>query len=435
MTLAIIILAVTLSSLTASILFFPSVQIGKVRLDTYWVIAATGAFLIIVTGLVPLSEIWTQLTAQSEINPLKILALFFSMTVLSVFLDEAGFFRYLARKAVHLAKSSQLLLFVILYVLTAILTVFTSNDIVILTLTPFICFFCKNTGRNPLPFLVSEFAAANTWSMMLIIGNPTNIYLATSAGISFADYFKVMALPTVCAGLVQAVLIIFVFSKQLSEPLTPHEDDFKIECKTDLWLGLIHLGVCLVFLVISGYIHVQMWLISTICALSLFIFTLTAHAFMRRDVKCLSLSLKRLPWPLIPFVLSMFVLVICMNYCGIAKALGSFIGTKHIVMRYGILSFITANLINNIPMSMLFSSLPVGLPQGSYLQAIYATVVGSNIGAFLAPIGALAGIMFTNLTSKYDVKYGFLYFIKYGTIISIPTIAAALFVLSLLTGQ
>ena len=71
----------------------------------------------------------------------------------------------------------------------------------ILTLTPFICFFCKNTRIDPVPFLVSEFAAANTWSMMLIISNPTNIYLGTSAGIGFAEYSKIMALPTLCAGL------------------------------------------------------------------------------------------------------------------------------------------------------------------------------------------------------------------------------------------
>ena len=74
--------------------------------------------------------------------------------------------------------------------MVAILTIFTSNDIVILTFTPFICYFSKNAKINPIPYLVAEFAAANTYSMMLIIGNPTNIYLATSASIDFISYFN-----------------------------------------------------------------------------------------------------------------------------------------------------------------------------------------------------------------------------------------------------
>ena len=80
-------------------------------------------------------------------------------------------------------------------------------------------------------------------------------------------------------------------------------------------------------------------------------------------------------------------------------------------------------------MSILFADIPVGLESASYYQAIYATIIGSNIGAFLTPVGALAGIMFENLLTKYDVKYTFKQFVKYGVIISVPVIATALAVL------
>ena len=72
--------------------------------------------------------------------------------------------------------------------LVSVLTVFTSNDIIVLTFTPFICHFAKSARIDPLPYLVSEFVAANTWSMALIIGNPTNIYLMSGTGISFLSY-------------------------------------------------------------------------------------------------------------------------------------------------------------------------------------------------------------------------------------------------------
>ena len=82
-------------------------------------------------------------------------------------------------------------------------------------------------------------------------------------------------------------------------------------------------------------------------------------------------------------------------------------------------------------MSMLFANIPDALTNGDYLRAVYASIIGSNIGAFLTPIGALAGIMFSNLLNKYEVKFTFLDFIKYGAIISVPVISAALIVLML----
>ena len=82
-------------------------------------------------------------------------------------------------------------------------------------------------------------------------------------------------------------------------------------------------------------------------------------------------------------------------------------------------------------MSVLFSSVPHMSLEINNIKAIYATIIGSNIGAFLTPIGALAGIMFTSLLSKYEVNYGFKKFVKYGIIISIPTLLVALVTLSL----
>lgn len=430
MILTAILAILTFLALTGAILFFPSFRWKNVKIGTYWVVASLGALSVIAFGLVPVREIWRALTGDSAINPLKILVLFFSMTFLSVLLDEVGLFRYLAKKAAKAAGGSQLLLFVALYCLLSILTVFTSNDIMILTLTPFICFFCKNTKIDPVPFLVSEFAAANTWSMALIIGNPTNIYLATYAGIGFAEYAKVMALPTLCAGLSELVLILFLFRKPLKQTMEPCRDDFSIERKPDLVIGVLHLLVCLVFLAISDHVGVEMWKVSTLCAISLLLWVAAIHLIQQSGWGHLTRSVKRLPWQLIPFVLSMFIMVICLQYQGVSQMIGQFFGGDNCIWRYGMASFLTSNLINNIPMSILFSTLPSALAQPQYEQAIYASIIGSNIGAFLTPIGALAGIMFTELTDRYDVHYGFRRFIKYGAVIALPTITVALAVLS-----
>ena len=409
-----------------SIIFIPHFKIGKVTIDTYWIFPLIAAIILLATPLAPFNEVISSLTSDTSINPLKILVLFFSMTIISVYLDELGLFKYLAIKAAKKAGSNQFVLFLIFYLLVAVLTIFTSNDVVILTFTPFICFFAKRTKINPLPYLIAEFAAANTWSMMFIIGNPTNIYLGTSAGITFIDYFKVMAIPTLVAGVTQLGIILLIFFKKLKEPISAEDEEYKIESKVDLFVGLTILISVLVLLIISNYIHLEMYLISLLGAGALLLISLFVRLFTKKNWNYLKDSLARLPYQLIPFILSMFVIVVALSYQGISDYISSFLNKGPSIWIYGFSSFISANIINNIPMSILFSNLVNGLTGKAYLEGVYASIIGSNIGAIFTPIGALAGIMFSSLLNKHDIKFSFLSFIKYGFIISIPTLAISL---------
>ena len=423
----IIVSGITFLGITLSILFFPHIKIKKINIDTYWLIAILGAVILVATTLCPINQIGTSWTSKTAVNPLKILILFFSMTVLSIYLDELGLFRFLASVAVNKAKGHQHVLFFVLYFLVAILTVFTSNDIVILTFTPFICFFCKHAKIKALPYLIAEFAAANTWSMMFIIGNPTNIYLATAAGITFIGYFKVMLVPTIIAGLTELLIIYLLFRKSLKEPLNNDEKvEVHIESKVDLIIGSAHLLVCLVFLVISPYIGIEMWLVALICACSLLLISLIIRIITKKGWTYLIDCFKRLPYQLIPFILSMSIIVITLNYQGISDKIGDFLNKGSLIINYGASSYLLSNVINNIPMSILFSNVPTALTNGEYLKATFASIIGSNIGAFLTPIGALAGIMFSNLLSKYEMKFTFLDFIKYGSIVSVPVLTVSL---------
>ena len=134
----IVISLITFLLITLSILFLPTIRIGKIKLGTYWIIALIGAIILLSFSLAPIKEVFSQLTNNTSVNPIKIIILFFSMTFLSIYLDEVGLFKYLANVAAKKAKNNQFSLFIILYCLTATLTIFTSNDIVILTFSPFL---------------------------------------------------------------------------------------------------------------------------------------------------------------------------------------------------------------------------------------------------------------------------------------------------------
>lgn len=408
-----------------SVLFFPKIKIGKIKLDTYWVITLLGAVILLATRLADLSSVWSALTSDSAINPLKILVLFICMTGLSIFLDEVGFFKYLANATLKKAKNGQIKLFVYLYLIVSVLTVFTSNDVIVLSFTPFICYFAKNAKINPIPFLAGEFVAANTWSMALIIGNPTNIYLASSAGIDFISYVKVMFVPTILAGTVAFLLLFALFGKQLKKPIEPSYEEIKIQDKPLLVIGLTILSVCTILLAIGSYVNLEMWLVTLISFALLIAIVLTICLFRKQKPTILLNSLKRLPYELIPFILSMFVMIIALNDAGISKSIADFFGTDSAIFKYGFASFFASNLINNIPMSVLFSSILSNL-SSPCLPAVYATVIGSNLGAFFSPIGALAGIMWSNMLNEHDIKFGYLSFLKIGVTIAVPTLVVAL---------
>lgn len=409
-----------------STLFNLRLRIGKIGLSLYWLIPLVIAIILLCFGGVDAKEVWVQFTSDSEVNPLKILVLFLSMSGLSVYLDEIGFFKWLASKVLKRAGTSQLKLFFLLYVTTSILTVFTSNDVIILTFTPFICYFARNCDIDPVPFIVTEFVSANSWSMFFIIGNPTNIYLATSMGVSFGEYFEVMALPTIFAGFCSLGILYLLFRKKLAKPLTPHGSVETIDNRPSLIIGLASLAIVTILLAISSYIGIEMWIVSLVgCAFSLIAGGI-ATLVQKKSLKPIGKTLLRLPWQLVPFLLSMFVVVLSLSQCGITEYLANVLQNADTALTFGTTSALFANLMNNIPMSVLYSQILQSVQEQHMIGALYGAIIGSNLGALLTPIGALAAIMWSSILKTQNVKFSFLDFVKNGMIVGIPSLLCAI---------
>lgn len=425
MTAIIIICAATIILMICGILFFPAIKLGKLKVDSYWVVALLGAAIALIVCKPDFAALGSALVADTAVNPVKILVLFLSMTVLSVFLDELGFFRFLAGMALKRAKSGQKKLFFYLYVTVSVLTVFTSNDVIVLSFTPFICYFAKHAKINPMPYLAAEFVAANTWSMALVIGNPTNIYLASAYGLDFAQYVKISIIPTLFAGAASLFCLYVLFRKKLSEPMECEAEVERIQDKFQLWVGIVHLGVCTLLLAVGSYIGLEMWLVSLAAVGSLFIISAVTALVRKKKPSELTGCIKRAPYQLVPFILSMFILIEIAGQKGVTEQIGAFLGSEQQVLVYGVSSFFAANIINNIPMSVLYSSVIAGA-QGVGLPAVFATIIGSNLGAYFTPVGALAGIMFSSILQRHGLKFGYAGFLKMGVCAAIPALFAAL---------
>ena len=101
----------------------------------------------------------------------------------------------------------------------------------------------------------------------------------------------------------------------------------------------------------------------------------------------------------------MFVLVLAFDKCGITSEIANLFSTGDSIYVYGLASFICANVFNNIPMSVLFSEIIANstLSGTNLVGALYASVIGSNIGAYFTPVGALAGIMWLSILKRNGI--------------------------------
>lgn len=427
MILTVIIAGVTALAMVVAVLTKPYIKIARVQVGLYWLICLLGAVAMLLFKCIDLSSVFSGITANSSVNPIKILTLFLSMTLLSVYLGDAGFFDYVADTVFLKSKGGQMRLFLILYAVVSILTIFTSNDIIILTFTPPICIFAKKANISPLPFLFGEFIAANTWSMALIVGNPTNIYLAQSFGINFSEYLSVMVLPAVTGGLTSLFVLVLIFRKQLSAPILRQTDkgtnSYPRVAKIPMLVAITHLLLAIVLLAISDLIGAEMYLICLALAISLTIFNIVYDLIVFHSASPVLKSLKKEPYELVPFVLSMFVIVLALKNSGATDLLNKLLvsGQNKDAFTFGVLSTLSANLLNNIPMSVLFEKIILS----TSTPAVYGSIIGSNVGAFLTPVGALAGIMWSKILRKYGVDMSFKKFVLYGSAVAIPTLLAS----------
>lgn len=165
-------------------------------------------YVVVVRGLLGAdSPDWAKDEAStSYLVPYTVVILFMTLAYVCMSAEHTKVFIYIANKFSRIALSSRnpsmvgLSLFTLL---AAVFTLVTSNDIVILTLTPIILQFSKKTDPHLLlPLLLAEFCSANSFSAGLLSGNPSNIILSSVFEIDFTTYLQYLLVPAILSGCV-----------------------------------------------------------------------------------------------------------------------------------------------------------------------------------------------------------------------------------------
>jgi Na+/H+ antiporter NhaD/arsenite permease-like protein len=216
--------------------------------------------LAAITAL-PGDVILSGLRGSGLLQPYSIIILFFSLSYMSVSLDVTGLLEWIALTFCKRAGTSGRRLFAVLFVIESLATVVLSNDVVVMTLTPILLYICDYVNADALPFLIAEFFAANVWSSLLYVGNPTNIITAQTLGLNFAEYTQWCGLPTLAAGLTLFGCLCAVFGRQIPVVITAptFETSRLIRNRTSAVIGSILMVGSLAALAGVSFTSVPVW--------------------------------------------------------------------------------------------------------------------------------------------------------------------------------
>jgi len=397
------------------------------RID-YGLAPIFGAIILLATFSIGIDTITSGITGDGNVKPYSIIILIMSLSYICVSLDFTGFFEYLSLRIARASRGSGKRLFVYFFLLTGFLTLFTDNDIVILTMTLIIFYVGKNAGLDPIPFLFAEFFAVNILGMALYIGNPTNLVAADAYGLSFVEFARWMFLPSVFAATSCLFLLWLVFRRRIPgkfevPKIDPH---LALKDRTGALFGSIVLTSTILFMSLPfSWTGVHLWTIALFFAILMFLHNIVSY---RSGISAIS---SRMPWKIVPFLVGLFIIVESLASTGwtdlfasqLSKISGSLVTT---IFGIGFLSSLSAGVMNNHPMVIFFArAFQSPSFTGPQLGSTLALIAGSNFGANFTLMGALAGIMWAKMLSDKGTSISFSEFSKYGFLIMPPVIAVA----------
>ena len=240
------------------------------------------------------------------------------------------------------------------------------------------------------------------------------------------EYVRMMALPTIFAAVTSFALLFLIFRKSLKAPLQASELEVTIRNVPALVVGVTGLGVCTVLLIISSYIGLHMWIVCLWSAGAVMVGSVICLLAKKQSLHPLKKTAKRMPWHLVPFLISMFVVVLALMNNGVTDKIAGVFDNDLSMISFGALSAGASNLMNNLPMSMFFVGILSSVSEPNLMPAVFATVIGSNMGSLLTPVASMSAMMWLSIVKHKKVDFRFFDFVKKGALITLPSLAAAL---------
>ncbi|MCO1620712.1 MAG: arsenic transporter [Pseudomonas alloputida] len=396
--------------------------------------AALGALIALATGVVSLHDIpavWAIVWNAT--------ATFIAIIIISLLLDEAGFFEWAALHVARWANGGGYRLFAFCVLLGAAVSALFANDGAALILTPIVMSMLLALRFSPaatLAFVMAAGFIADTASLPLVVSNLVNIVSADYFGLGFAEYASVMV-PVNIASVAATLLVLFLFFRRdlpkqyaLDALKAPSE---AIHDPATFKVGWWVLLVLLAGLFVLEPLGIPISAVAAVCAAILFAVAARGHRISTRRV------LREAPWQVVIFSLGMYLVVYGLKNAGLTDMLTHLLdwlagqGLWSAAIGTGLISALLSSVMNNMP-SVLIGALSIQASgaEGLVREAmIYANVIGCDLGPKITPIGSLATLLWLHVLARKGMRITWGYYFKVGLLLTVPVLLITLSALAL----
>lgn len=366
----------------AGVLFRPRLFGAREWPEAVW--SCLGAFLLVIFGLMPPRQAGMAVARGADVY------LFLTgMMLLAELARREGVFDWLASLAVAAAKGSRARLFLLVYLVGTLVTIFLSNDATAVVLTPAVYAAVKRARTKALPYLLICAFIANAASFVLPISNSANLVVYGSHLPALLPWLRTFGIASVCSIVATYFALRWNVRGEMegsiedgSEPATLSADG-----RLAAW-GIAGTGAIL--LAASGF-GLDLGLPTCVAAIIAVTVATKARGHALAEI------VKGVSWSVLPLVAGLFVLVEALNRAGALRDLGSMLewcaGAPRLAgglaASFGIAGL--SNVMNNLPTGLLAGGALRSVSVPPYIRD--AVLIGVDLGPNLSVTGSLATIL------------------------------------------
>lgn len=396
--------------------------------------ALSGAVVALILGVVQLSDVWVVWHIVWNAT-----ATFIAVIIISLLLDEAGFFEWSALHVARWGGGRGRKLFALIVLLGASVAALFANDGAALILTPIVIAMLQALGFSAAAMLAFVMAAgfiADVASLPLVVSNLVNIVSADFFKIGFNDYAAVMVPVNIAAVLTALAVLLRYFYRDI--PAAYDSAQLKPPRQAIRDLATFRFGWVVLVLLLVGFFGLEPLgvPVSAVAAAGALLLLAVAG---RGCVISTRKVLREAPWQIVIFSLGMYLVVYGLRNQGLTSQLALLLdvfaagGVWGAAFGTGFLTALLSSVMNNMP-TVLVGALSIEASQatGAVRQAmIYANVIGSDLGPKITPIGSLATLLWLHVLARKGMTITWGYYFKVGVVLTIPVLVVALGALAL----
>ncbi len=389
--------------------------------------AVIGAIIALVLGVVSLNDV----LIVSDIVWDATLA-FIGIIILSMVLDEIGFFEWCAIKMAKLSNGNGHLMFVYALILGSFVSALFANDGAALILTPILLAkmrILKLNLKTIVAFLLAGGFISDSASLPFVFSNLTNIVTANYFNIGFAQYFFDMVIPFIVSVTVSIIFLWLILRKDIPKDIDISllkEPKSVIKNMNLFYFSWIFLGVLLAGYFVGDAYNLPISIFALGGATVFLIIATLSKAVKPKEI------IKTAPWQVVWFSIGLYIVVYGLKNAGLTDYLTivlkdlSLRGDTIAVLGTGFIAAFLSAIMNNMPTIMIMD---IALHDIGNQAMIYANIVGCNLGPKMTPFGSLATLLWLHVLSQKGVKIGFWQYSKFGLIVTPPVLFIVLLTL------